>query len=696
MSWLSDASANRIIQSYTKNFVDVSGNFKVRNAITSSSGGSTVDTSSASWTQMGSDIDGEASNDRSGWSVSLSSDGTIVAIGAYENDGGGGNSGHVRVYEYSGGSWSQLGQDIDGEAGGDWSRTAKPQRSKETIVAIGAYHNKNLGGIRDGHVRVYEYSGGSWTQIGQDLDAEAAEDYSGWSVALSGDGSTVASGAILNDGNGDKAGHVRIYEYNGSTWSQLGSDIDAEAANDRLGQSVSLSSDGSIVAIGANGNDGTASSAGHVRVYQWNGSSWSQIGQDIDGEAGGDQSGWHVSLSSDGTIVAISSYLNDGNGDSAGHVRVYEYSGGSWNQLGSDIDGEAAGDRFGTSVSLSSDGTILAVGAIYAENGTGTTTGYAQVYQYVNSTWNQIASNIDGEVEWDQSGYSVSLSSNGSIVAIGAPYNDGNGSNSGHVRVYDGGFGSSSSSGSSDSEPTITVLDVSGGTVNMLQNTMDISAGVVDINGTTWINRGQSGATIADAYQGALIIESNKTSSSDAVLHVETAGQTQAFSVRADGSMYSANTLRHSSDDRRKINEQYITNATETINKLSPQIYTKLNDLVQNGGTPTKTESGLIAQEIYYNAPELRHLVYIEDKNGNKLTPQEYDLSGNDIQNDPDYSALGWGNKSATVDYIGLIPYLIKSNQEQQETIDNKTQVLVDNKKTLEEDLQTRISALEA
>ena len=46
----------------------------------------------------------------------MSSDGTIVAIGAPYNDGNGSNSGHVRVYEYSGSSWSQLGADINGEA----------------------------------------------------------------------------------------------------------------------------------------------------------------------------------------------------------------------------------------------------------------------------------------------------------------------------------------------------------------------------------------------------------------------------------------------------------------------------------------------------------------------------------------------------------------------------------------------------
>ena len=111
----------------------------------------------------------------------------------------------------------------------------------------------------------------------------------------------------------------------------------------------------------------------------------------------------------------------------------------------------------------------------------------------------------------------------------------------------------------------------------MVANTLDVSSGVVDISGTSWMNRGHSSATIADAYQCGLVIESSTTSTDDAVLYVETAGQAQAFSVRGDGATYADNTLEHSSDDRRKINEQHITNATETIMKLSPQIYTKLD-----------------------------------------------------------------------------------------------------------------------
>ena len=78
----------------------------------------------------------------------------------------------------------------------------------------------------------------------------------------------------------------------------------------------------------------------------------------------GDYSGHSVSLSSDGTIVAIGAYGNDGNGSNSGHVRVYQYL--EWShgvQLGADINGEAASDASGHSVSLSSDGTIVAIGS---------------------------------------------------------------------------------------------------------------------------------------------------------------------------------------------------------------------------------------------------------------------------------------------------------------------------------------------
>jgi hypothetical protein len=412
------------------------------------------------------------------------------------------------------------------------------------------------------------------------------------------------------------------------------------------------------------------------------------LGANISGEAANDKSGYDVALSSDGTIVAIGARLNDGGGSNSGHTRIYEYNGSSWSQVGGDIDGEASSDESGFSVSLSSDGTIVAIGALYNDGG-GSNSGHVRIYEYDGSSWNQVGADIDGEAAGDSGGHDVSLSSDGTRVAIGGKYSDGSGADAGHARIYN------KTGGLVTSQESKEVVDVSGGIVSFNTNTMKIEDGTVDISGTTWINQGASGASIASSNQGAFIIESAGTSSSNSVVYVETAGQTQAFSIRENGDLYSANALQHSSDDRRKTNEQYITNATETIQKLSPQIYTKLNDLVQNGGTVTKTESGLIAQEIYYNAPELRHLVHIEDEYGNKLTPQEYDLSGNDIQNDPDYTALGWGNKSATVDYTGIIPYLIKSNQEQDGCIQER-QELINEQQTLIEDFQTRIASLES
>ena len=398
------------------------------------------------WNQLGADIDGEAAGDGSGWRVSLSADGSIVAIGAPNNDGENGQySGHVRLYEWNESAWNQLGDDIDGEAENNWSGSVSLS-ADGTTVAIGAHNNDGVNGADSGHVRLYQFSevsiGGStvdvWNQLGEDIDGEAAYDYSGVSISLSADGTIVAIGAQGNDGvNGNDSGHVRLYQWSGDAWNQLGEDIDGEAEYDQSGGSVSLSSDGSIVAIGAQGNDGNfVNGSGHVRLYQWSGAAWVQLGEDIDGEAQGDWSGTSVSLSADGSIVAIGANNNDGvNGSNSGHVRLYQWSGAAWNQLGEDIDGEAEYDWSGWHVSLSADGSIVAIGSD-ANSGNGAYSGHVRLYQWSGAAWVQLGEDIDGEAGGDVSGSSISLSADGSTVAIGAPSNDGNGSNSGHVRVF--------------------------------------------------------------------------------------------------------------------------------------------------------------------------------------------------------------------------------------------------------------------
>lgn len=168
-----------------------------------------------------------------------------------------------------------------------------------------------------------------WTQRGGDIPGEAAGDESGVAVSSNSDGTIVAIGAHKNQGSGTDGGHVRVWAYSAGSWTQRGGDINAEAANDFFGSSLSLSSDGTWLAVGAPGNDGTASNAGHVRVFRWIANAWTQQGGDIDGESGSDASGTSVALSGDATTVVIGAYLNAGGGIARGSARVYEWNSGT-------------------------------------------------------------------------------------------------------------------------------------------------------------------------------------------------------------------------------------------------------------------------------------------------------------------------------------------------------------------------------
>jgi len=150
--------------------------------------------------------------------------------------------------------------------------------------------------------------------------------------------------------------------------------------------------------------------------------------------------------------------------------------------------------------------------------------------------------------------------------------------------------------------------------------------------------------------------------------------------VNLDGNLYVTGDLsvsgitHHTSDDRLKINEIVIEKGLEFINKLTPQIYDKKNSFDDN--TILEKDSGLIAQDIWYKTPELRHLV---------KTPESWKIQhmelGDTINPDPSYNDYGWSNKTpAAVNYIGIIAYLVKSVQElNNKYIENET--LIDNYK---------------
>eukprot|EP00981_Chlorochromonas_danica_P006750 scaffold1486_cov169-Ochromonas_danica.AAC.5 len=354
--------------------------------------------------RIGSYIAGNQTNEQSGWSVSLSSDGSIVAIGSpYYNT----RAGRVRVYRNSSSGWKQWGVDIVGTQHGEQSGISVSLSKDGSTVAIGSLY---YGGY--GRVCVYRNSGSGWTQWGTGITGFHATEYCGCSVSLSSDGSTVAVGS---SGYGINStfiiGRVRVYHNAGSGWRQWGVDIVGTQHGEQSGISVSLSSNGAIVAIGSPSYyyDITTAktSVGRVRIYRNSSSGWRQWGADIVGNQTNEQSGSSVSLSKDGSTVAIGSprYATTTAKTNVGRVRVYRNSSSGWRQWGADIVGNLANEQSGYSVSLSKDGSTVAIGSPYYNTSGGSDIvvagGRVCVYRKSGSGWKQWGVDIGGTQDHD-------------------------------------------------------------------------------------------------------------------------------------------------------------------------------------------------------------------------------------------------------------------------------------------------------
>ena len=374
--------------------------------------------------QFGPTISGVDVGEQSGSSVSISADGTTVAVGAWANSS---NKGVTRVYKYDPMTltWPQFGPTISGVDASERSGWSVSLSSDGTTVAIGAYGNSSNRGV----TRVYKYNAttGQWPQFGPNIVGDGTQEYNGYSVSISADGTTVAVGAFGR--NSDK-GVTRVYKYNATTnqWQQLGPNIEGDGTQEYFGISVSISADGTTVAVGAYYN---SSSKGVTRVYKYNATTdqWPQFGPNISGVDASERSGWSVSLSADGTTVAVGAYAYSG---SKGVTRVYKYNAttGQWPQSGPNILGDGSTEESGYSVSLSADGMTVAIGARTNSGNKGVT----RVYRYNGNAWQQLTPNILGDGSVESFGHSVSLSADGTTVAVGAP--SGSISNRGATRVY--------------------------------------------------------------------------------------------------------------------------------------------------------------------------------------------------------------------------------------------------------------------
>lgn len=380
------------------------------------------------WIQVGNSINGSQANARFGWATAISGNGAVVATGAIFHSTGG----QITVYGLSNGNWGQIGAPINAESGGDQTGQSVSLSEDGSILAIGEPFNNDLG-FTSGQVRVFRNMNNTWTQLGQDLFGQNATASAGTTVDLSADGSVVAFGAPNTTvaGLSGFVGNVEVYALQGNTWVQKGGDINGDGSIIKFGSSVSLSDDGNTIAIGQTGNpaQNPAIDTGRVKVYRFMGNQWVQVGNTIFGAAGSDEFGYRVSLSGSGNILAIGTNAKN-------EVKVFELMGGVWTQTGSTLIGEAGADLFGFSISLSNEGSVLAVGARWNSTD-GFRRGRTYVFKNQSGNWQLIDDAIPGIANSDQNGFSVSLSKDGSRVVVSALDNDDAGTNTGQLRIFE-------------------------------------------------------------------------------------------------------------------------------------------------------------------------------------------------------------------------------------------------------------------
>jgi len=351
---------------------------------------------------------GDQNNDYYGWDVAISGNANTIAVGAYNADPGGVfRAGLVKLYRRDGTDWN-MSQQINGPVGDRFGRSLDLSHDSSTLV-VGAWSRS---------VYIYDYN--NVTSL-YDL-FHATADVDALEVCVSGDGSTVGvtsnSGAsiFVRDGNG--------FQQRGPTFTDYGSEWSG----------IALSYDGSIVAIG---QYRWSSYSGRVGVFQWrdangNGSMvWVPMGSDITGDANSDELGRYgcVSITHDGLTVSVGAPLYDKDGlSSRGLVRVYNHDStiDAWNQIGSDLVGDNADDRF-AKTALSSDGTYLIVGAY----GTGD---YAALFEKIENNYEMVGEKVISG-EGVSFGRSVDISADGAAVAIG---DWGFGNNKGKAYLLDG------------------------------------------------------------------------------------------------------------------------------------------------------------------------------------------------------------------------------------------------------------------
>lgn len=402
----------------------------------------------ASWNQSGNDLLPFGSMDVEpeepmlffGQEVAISGDGSRVAIAAPGTDNGRDlNVGAVYLFEEK-----KVDNGLDWIAAGVIQGVI-PCGEPKLSIALSAGGTRLVVGRPlvepAGEVEIYDMTDNAWSSVAKFAGYDSNENSSmvshfGHAVSLSHDGMTVAVGApLVSFSTGQRMGRVRIYDNEGTDWAQLGMDIAGDESDELLGWSIAVEKAESTlrVAVGAPGYNGET---GRLRIFDCVESSWIETIV-IEGRMPLSRFGESVSFSQDATLLAVGAR---GLGFEPGEVFIFREIQGVWvSNTTFPIAGDEPAEGFGSSVSLSGDGSILAVGSPQSTY-KGTSSGRVAVYKYdsLSGSWQPQGQSL-GRSTGDEFGSSVALAADLRRIVIGSPsatYN-GNLADVGVALIYD-------------------------------------------------------------------------------------------------------------------------------------------------------------------------------------------------------------------------------------------------------------------
>ena len=317
--------------------------------------------------------------------------------------------------------------------------------STGTIVVVGAYQEDPDGLNGAGSAYIFTRSGTIWTEEAKltASDKQASDNF-GYSVAIDGTGTRVVIGAYHNDPDGvSDAGSAYIFTRSGTVWTEeaklMASD---KQSSDYFGSSVSIDDTGTRVVIGAYGEDpNSVSAAGSAYIFTRSGTIWTEDAKlTASDKQASDYFGSAVAIDGTGTTVVIGAYQEDPDGlTGAGSAYIYAKSGAIWTEEAKlTTSDKQTGDNFGHSVAINDAGTVVVIGAdLEAPDGVGSA-GSAYTFVRSGSIWTEDAKLTASDKQAsDTFGRSVDIDGVGTRVVIGAYQEDPSGvSNAGSAYVF--------------------------------------------------------------------------------------------------------------------------------------------------------------------------------------------------------------------------------------------------------------------